>query len=143
MLLEKKKRRGIVKMISRDEAFDLLKKYNTDSFHIQHALTVEAVMKWYANELGYADEKEYWGIVGLLHDIDFELYPDEHCLKAPELLKEGSVSEDIREQKCVTKGLDFFSAPISRSLNSVLLIAGSSIDISSSDRSVAHSVLKD
>ncbi len=60
MLLEKKKRRGIVKMISRDEAFNLLKKYNKDAFHIQHALTVEAVMKWYANELGYADEKEYW-----------------------------------------------------------------------------------
>ncbi len=70
--------------ISREEAFELLKKYNKDHFHIQHALTVEAVMKWYANELGYGDEAEYWGIVGLLHDIDFELYPEEHCLKAPE-----------------------------------------------------------
>ena len=82
-------------MITRNEAFELLKKYNKDSFHIQHALTVEAVMKWYANELGYADEAEYWGIVGLLHDIDFELYPDEHCLKAPELLREGGVSDDM------------------------------------------------
>lgn len=81
--------------ISREEAFDLLKKYNKDPFHIQHALTVEAVMKWYARELGYGDEEEYWGIVGLLHDIDFELYPSEHCLKAPELLREGGVSEDI------------------------------------------------
>ena len=99
MLLDKK-RRGIIQMISRDEAFELLKKYNKDSFHIQHALTVEAVMKWYANELGYADEKEYWGIVGLLHDIDFELYPDEHCLKAPELLKEGGVSDDIIHAVC-------------------------------------------
>ena len=81
--------------ITRDEAFTLLKKYNKDPFHIQHALTVEAVMKWYAKELGYGDDAEYWGIVGLLHDIDFELYPAEHCLKAPELLREGGVSEDI------------------------------------------------
>ena len=81
--------------ISREEAFALLKKYNQDPFHIQHALTVEAVMKWYARELGYSAEEEYWGIVGLLHDIDFELYPTEHCLKAPELLREGGVSEDI------------------------------------------------
>ena len=58
-------------MITRDEAFTLLKKYNKEFFHIQHALTVEAVMKWYAKELGYGDNEEYWGIVGLLHDIDF------------------------------------------------------------------------
>lgn len=81
--------------ISREEAFALLKKYNKDPFHIQHALTVEAVMKWYADKLGYGEEKEHWGIVGLLHDIDFELYPVEHCLKAPELLREAGVSEDI------------------------------------------------
>ena len=81
--------------ISRDEAFTLLKKYNNDPFHIQHALTVEAVMRWYAKELGYGAEEDYWGIVGLLHDIDFELYPEEHCLKAPELLREGGVSEDM------------------------------------------------
>ena len=87
-------------MITRDEAFALLKKYNKDSFHIQHALTVEAVMKWYAKELGYGDDAEYWGIVGLLHDIDFELYPDEHCLKAPELLKDDGVSDDIIHAVC-------------------------------------------
>lgn len=81
--------------IKRDEAFNLLKKYNTDPFHIQHALTVEAVMKWYANELGYGADAEYWGIVGLLHDIDFELYPEEHCLKAPEMLREAGVGEDV------------------------------------------------
>lgn len=81
--------------ISREEAFELLKKYNQDPFHIQHALTVEAVMKWFARELGYGDKEEYWGIVGLLHDIDFERYPAEHCLRAPELLREGGVSEDI------------------------------------------------
>lgn len=61
--------------ITREEAYDLLKKYNKDPFHIQHALTVEAVMKWYAEELGFGADAEYWGIVGLLHDIDFELYP--------------------------------------------------------------------
>ena len=80
-----------MKTITRDEAFTLLKKYNKDPFHIQHALTVEAVMKWYANELGYGEDAEYWGIVGLLHDIDFELHPEEHCLKAPEMLREAGV----------------------------------------------------
>ena len=81
--------------ITRDDAFSLLKKYNKDPFHIQHALTVEAVMKGYANELGYGEDAEYWGIVGLLHDIDFELYPEEHCLKAPEMLREAGVGEDV------------------------------------------------
>ena len=87
-------------MISREAAFELLKKYNQDHFHLQHALTVEAVMKWYANELGYGDQAEYWGMVGLLHDIDFEQYPAEHCLKAPELLREGGVSDDIIHAVC-------------------------------------------
>ena len=86
--------------IARNDAFALLKKYIKDPFHIQHALTVEAVMKWYANELGYGEDAEYWGIVGLLHDIDFELYPAEHCLKAPELLKDGGVSDDIIHAVC-------------------------------------------
>lgn len=81
--------------ITREHAYELLKKYNKDPFHIQHAFTVEAVMKWYAKELGYGEDAEYWGIVGLLHDIDFELYPNEHCIKAPELLREGGVGEDI------------------------------------------------
>ena len=84
-----------MEQLTRDEALALLKKYNKNLFHIQHAFTVEAVMKWFAKELGYGDKEEYWGIVGLLHDIDFELYPDEHCLKAPELLREAGVSEDI------------------------------------------------
>ncbi len=81
--------------IAREDALALLKKYNKDPFYIQHALTVEAVMRWYAKELGYGDAEEYWGIVGLLHDIDFELYPEEHCLKTPGLLREGGVGEDI------------------------------------------------
>ena len=86
--------------ISREDAFELLKKYNKDSFHIQHALTVEGVMKWYADELGYGEDAEYWGIVGLLHDIDFELYPDQHFIKAPELLREGGVQDDIIHAVC-------------------------------------------
>ena len=86
--------------ITRDEAFALLKKYNKDSFHIQHALTVEGVMRWYAKELGYGEDEEYWGITGLLHDIDFELYPEQHCQKAPELLKDGGVGEDMIHSIC-------------------------------------------
>ena len=69
--------------ISRDAAFQLLKEHNKDAFHIQHAITVEAVLKWFAQDQGFGDEAEYWGIVGLLHDIDFEEYPEEHCIKAP------------------------------------------------------------
>ena len=84
-----------MEQITREQAYDLLKEYNKDPFHLQHALTVEAVMKWYAKELGYGEEAQYWGIVGLLHDIDFEQYPDQHCIKAPELMREGGVSEDI------------------------------------------------
>ena len=86
--------------ITRDEAFLLLKKYNKDPFHIRHALTVEGVMKWFAKEEGYGEDEEYWGIVGLLHDIDFEEYPEEHCIKAPELLREAGVSEDVIHGVC-------------------------------------------
>lgn len=86
--------------LTRQEALELLKKYNKESFHIQHALTVEGVMRWYAGELGYGDEEEYWSITGLLHDIDFELYPEEHCIKAPELLRAGGVGEDMIYSVC-------------------------------------------
>ena len=86
--------------ISREDAFALLKQYNRDPFHIQHALTVEGVMRWYAKDLGYEEEVDYWGIVGLLHDIDFEMYPELHCKKAPELLKEGGVKEDMIRAIC-------------------------------------------
>ena len=81
--------------ISREDALALLKKYNQDPFHIQHGLTVEAVMRWYARELGFEDEDEYLGIVGLLHDVDFEKYPEQHCIKAPEILRDAGVSEDM------------------------------------------------
>jgi predicted hydrolase (HD superfamily) len=86
--------------IAREDALELLKKYNQDPFHLQHAYTVEAVMQWYAKELGYGDEADYWGIVGLLHDIDFEQFPDQHCIKAPELLREGGVAESIIHAVC-------------------------------------------
>lgn len=86
--------------ITREQALELLKKYNKEPFHIQHALTVEGVMRWFAKELGYGAEEEFWGITGLLHDIDFELYPEEHCKKAPELLREGGVGEDMIYAVC-------------------------------------------
>ena len=86
--------------VTREQAWELLQKYNKESFHLQHALTVEGVMRWYAKELGYTEEEEFWGITGLLHDIDFELYPEEHCKKAPELLREAGVSEDMIYAVC-------------------------------------------
>ncbi|HIY31193.1 MAG TPA: hydrolase [Candidatus Mediterraneibacter avicola] len=86
--------------ISREQALDLLRTYNKEAFHIQHALTVEGVMHWFAGELGYGDEADYWAICGLLHDIDFEMYPEEHCKKAPELLEKGGVGEDMIYTVC-------------------------------------------
>ena len=81
--------------ISRDAALAALKKYNKEPFHIQHSLTVEGVMRWYANQLGYGEDADFWATVGLLHDIDFEQWPEQHCVKAPELLKEAGCSEDV------------------------------------------------
>jgi predicted hydrolase (HD superfamily) len=86
--------------LTRQQAWDLLRQYNQDHFHLQHALTVEAVMDWYARELGYGDEADQWAIVGLLHDIDFELYPEQHCQKAPELLRNGGTSEELIHAVC-------------------------------------------
>ena len=86
--------------LTREEAFELLKKYNKEPFHIQHALTVEGVLRWFANDLGYGEDEDYWAITGLLHDIDFELYPEEHCKKAPELLSAGGVGEDMIYSIC-------------------------------------------
>jgi len=86
--------------ITEGKALELLMKYNKDSFHIIHGLTVAGVMKWYAETLGYADESEYWSIVGLLHDIDYEMYPDEHCVKAQELLREANVGEEMIYSVC-------------------------------------------
>ncbi len=86
--------------LSREQALTLLKTYNKEPFHIRHGLTVEGVMRWFAGELGYGEEADYWAITGLLHDIDFELYPNEHCVKAPELLREGGASEDMIHSVC-------------------------------------------
>lgn len=81
--------------MNREEAWNLLRQYNKESFHLRHALTVEGIMRYFAKELGYADQEEYWGIVGLLHDLDFELYPEEHCVKSQELMRKHGVDENI------------------------------------------------
>ena len=86
--------------INREQAWELLKQYNKDIFHLQHALTVEGVMKWFAQDQGFAGEQEFWGVVGLLHDIDFEQFPDQHCVKAPELLRAGGASEELIHAVC-------------------------------------------
>lgn len=86
--------------ITREQALELLQKYNKEEFHLLHALTVEGVMRYYARELGYTEEEEFWGLCGLLHDVDFEKYPEEHCKKAPELLKEIDAEEELIHAVC-------------------------------------------
>ena len=81
------------KQLNREEAWALLTEYNQDPFHLHHARTVEGVMRYFAQELGYGDEVDFWGMVGLLHDIDFEMWPEEHCVKAVPLLQEAGVEE--------------------------------------------------
>ncbi len=85
--------------VTRENALALLKKYNQEPFHLQHAYTVEAVMRWYAKELGQGDE-DFWGICGLLHDVDFEKYPEQHCVKAPELLAEIDAEPELVHAVC-------------------------------------------
>ncbi len=80
---------------TREDALALLRQYNKEPFHIQHALTVEGVMAWYAKELGYGGRAGFWATVGLLHDIDFEQWPEEHCKKAPALLREAGATEEL------------------------------------------------
>lgn len=86
--------------VTRERAMELLKKYNQEEFHILHALTVEGVMRWFAKEEGFGDEADFWGLAGLLHDIDFEKYPEEHCLRAPELLREAGAEEELIHAVC-------------------------------------------
>lgn len=81
--------------LTRQQAWDLLTKYNQEEFHLKHAQTVEGVMRWFANELGYSDEQEFWGIVGLLHDLDFEQYPEKHCIKSQEIMREHGIEESV------------------------------------------------
>lgn len=90
----------MVLSISGNEAVELLKKYNKDAFHLHHAYTVEAVMRYFAEKLGYGEDADFWATVGLLHDIDFEKYPEEHCKKAPELLREGGANEELIHAVC-------------------------------------------
>ena len=86
--------------ISREAALAALRKYNKEPFHLQHAFTVEGVMRWYARQLGHGDEADFWATVGLLHDIDFEQWPEQHCVKAPELLQEAGCGEDLIHAVC-------------------------------------------
>ena len=86
--------------ITRSQALALLQKYKQEPFHILHALTLEGVIRWYAQELGYGDEVDFWGLCGLLHDVDFEKYPDQHCQKAPELLAEINAEPELVHAIC-------------------------------------------
>ena len=86
--------------IEREKALELLRKYNSESFHIRHAITVESVMRWFANELGEGENADFWATVGLLHDIDFEQWPEEHCVKCVELLKDAGCSEELIHAVC-------------------------------------------
>lgn len=81
--------------ITREEAWNLLNEFNKEPFHIRHGEVVEGIMKYFARELGYGDEEEFWGIVGLLHDLDFELYPEQHCIKEQEIMRERGIDEKI------------------------------------------------
>lgn len=83
------------KMITREEAWALLNEYNKDEFHLEHAEIVENTMRYFAKELGYQDEVDFWGIVGLLHDLDFEMYPEQHCIKEQEIMRERGLDESI------------------------------------------------
>lgn len=86
--------------VTHETALALLCKYNEEPFHRLHGLTLEAVMAWYAQALGYGDEKDFWAIAGLLHDVDFERFPDQHCKKAPELLAEIDAEPELVHAVC-------------------------------------------
>lgn len=85
----------MTKNLTREEAWNLLNKYNEDTFHIKHALTVEGVMRYFARELGFSEEEDFWGMVGLLHDLDFEQYPEEHCIKSQEIMRDRGLSDEL------------------------------------------------
>lgn len=86
--------------MDRNHSLKTLMEYNKEPFHLQHAYTVEGVMRYFANELGFGDEADFWATAGLLHDIDFEMYPDEHCKKAPELLAKHGFDEKLIHAVC-------------------------------------------
>ena len=92
--------------MDREQAWKLLTAYNEQPFHLRHAITVERVMGWFAQELGYGEQADYWSVVGLLHDLDFERWPDEHCVKSQELMRQAGVEESIiRATACHAWGL--------------------------------------
>ena len=86
--------------LSKEAAWNLFRSINKDPFHVQHALTLEGVMKWYAGELGFGGEADFWSIAGLIHDIDFEQYPAEHCVKARDILKQAGASDELIHSVC-------------------------------------------
>lgn len=86
--------------LTREQGLEALKKYNKEPFHILHGLTVEGTMRWFAKDQGFEDEADFWAMAGLLHDIDFEMYPEQHCLKAPELLREAGAEEELIHAVC-------------------------------------------
>lgn len=85
----------MAKTITRQEAWELLTQYNQEPFHLKHALTVEGVMRYFAREKGYAQEEDFWGIVGLLHDLDFEQFPEQHCIEEQEIMRERELDERL------------------------------------------------
>jgi len=87
-------------MMERAQALELLKQYNKEPFHIQHGETVEGCMRWFANKLGYGNDADFWATVGLLHDIDFEMWPEEHCKKCVELLENAGFEENFIHAVC-------------------------------------------
>lgn len=84
-----------MEMMTREKAWELLCEYNSEQFHLQHAKTVEAVMRYFARRLGYTDEADFWGLAGLLHDIDFERYPEQHCVKCVDIMRERGIDERL------------------------------------------------
>jgi predicted hydrolase (HD superfamily) len=110
--------------LSRAEAWNLLREHNKDQFHLQHALTVEGVMRWFAKDQGFADDEDFWGQVGLLHDIDFEEYPEEHCKKAGEMLKAAGASDGlIHAVVCHGYGLTGVDVPPEHQMEKILFAA--------------------
>ena len=83
------------KVLTREEAWELLNEYNKEPFHLRHGETVEGVMRYLAQELGYGDEVDFWGNVGLLHDLDFEQFPAQHCIKSQQLMREHGIDESL------------------------------------------------
>lgn len=98
--IQRKGSKEMTTKLTREQGLELLKKYNKEPFHILHGLTVEGTMRWFANDQGFGDEADFWAMAGLLHDIDFEMYPDQHCIKAPELLREAGAEEELIHAIC-------------------------------------------